>query len=307
MKPGGLVLLLAMAACAQVRYTEIVAHIVLEDGSPMTTSPLIVVEPGSGCSAQSFLGGTVRLRVPYVLTGNNDLYCPVTVRLTGYRAFTGPVRDGAQIKLFRLGPHEDDTVSKAGVSIPVEARRLYESGESLASRKKWTEAEERFRAAVAQYPGYAVAWSELGRALQQQGRLEEAVAALNQARDTDRGYMKPLVQLAEIAGLQRRWKDELELSRQALALHPAGFTAAWFECAQAAYELGFVEEAEKLARESVRLDRDVQSPEAMVLLGRIFEKRGNAADAVVEYKAYLKAAPRGAEAEFARQAVVRLK
>jgi hypothetical protein len=45
----------------------------------------------------------------------------------------------------------------------------------------------------------------------------------------------------------------------------------------------------------------------MVLLGLIFEKQGNARDAVVEYKAYLKLAPHGREAQQAKEALLRLK
>jgi Flp pilus assembly protein TadD len=298
---------LACAALAQVRYTEIVVHIVLEDGSPMASNPLIVVDPGYSCPSDSFRDGTVRIRVPYVTTGGSVPGCRISVRLTGYQPFSGWVEDGTAIKLLRVGPHEGATVSKNNVNAPADARKRYEAGEAAAAKQKWAQAEEQFRAALAIYPDYAAALTELGRALERQGRVNDAIAPLNRARETDPQDIKPIAQLAEIAGLQQHWEDEMRLSQQALKTLPVGFTVAWFTYAEAAFHLAPLADAEKIAREAIRLDKDGVCPESMVLLGRIFEKQGNTADAVVEYKAYLRTAPHGPEAEFAKQALGRLK
>lgn len=302
-----LLIVFAAAAASQVRYTEITAKIVLEDGSSMSTSPLVVVDPGYNCAAESFLDGTLRMRVPYLVTGGTTPSCRLSVRLTGYQPFSGLVEDGTLIKLNRLGPHEGATVSKSNVNAPVNARKRYEAGEADAAKKKWPQAEEQFRAALAIYPSYAAAWSELGRALQEQDRPTEAVEALNKAREADPQYIKPVGQLAEIAGAQQRWEDEMRLSQQVLRMHPAGFTSAYYTYAQAAFHIGSVGDAEKLTREAIRLDLDGQCPESMVLLGTIFEKQGNTADAVVEYKAYLRLAPHGREAQHAKAAIARLR
>lgn len=295
-----------------VRFTEITAKIVLEDGAGLVSSPLILIEPGYDCQAQSFLDGTLRIRAPYLVTGqmvngHTGPGCQISVRLTGYQLFKGWVEDAALIKLYRTGPHEGATVSKNNLGAPSNARKRYESGESAAAKGKWPQAEEQFRAALAIYPQYSSAWSELGRALQQQNRLNEAVDALNKAHEADPQYMKPVAQLAEIAGLQQRWEDEMRLSQQVLQMHPVGFTAAYFSYAQAAFHLGSLEESEKLTREAIRLDVDAQCPESMILLGMIFEKQGNGADAVVEYRAYLKLAPHGPEAGRAKEALARLR
>jgi hypothetical protein len=45
----------------------------------------------------------------------------------------------------------------------------------------------------------------------------------------------------------------------------------------------------------------------MALLEQIFEKQGNVGDAVVEYRAYLKAAPHGTEAGPVKEALARMK
>ena len=294
-----------------VRFTEINAKIVLEDGSGLVSPPLILIDPGYDCQAQSFLDGTLRIRVAYLVTGQSvnghtAPGCSISVRLTGYQLFKGWVEDGALIKLYRIGPHEGASVSKNNLDAPPNARKRYESGESAAAKGKWPQAEEQFRAALGIYPQYASAWSELGRALQQQKRLNEAADALNKAREADPQYIKPVAQLAEIAGLQQRWEDEMRLSQQVLKMHPVGFTTAYFSYAQAAFHMGSPEESEKVIREAIRLDIDAQCPESMVLLGMIFEKQGNGPDAAVEYKDYLKLAPHGPEAEHAKEALARL-
>lgn len=151
-----------------------------------------------------------------------------------------------------------------------------------------------------------MALSELGRALQQQDRLSEAIEALQAAQEADPQYIKPVVQLAEVAGIQGRREDEMRFSQQVLKMQPRGFSAAYLYYAEALYHVGRLEESERLAREAIRLDLDGQCPESMVLLGAIFEKQGNASDAVVEYKAYLKLAPHGFEAQHARESLARL-
>jgi hypothetical protein len=64
--------------------------------------------------------------------------------------------------------------------------------------------------------------------LQQQDRLNEAVEALAKARQADPQYIKPVVQLAQVAGIQRRWPDEWRLSAEVLDMHPIGFSPAYF-------------------------------------------------------------------------------
>jgi len=303
------VLLIAAATIAtpqgSVPSTEVTAKIVLEDGSPLASSPMILPVTGYTCAAESFLDGTLRIKVHYL--GHASLGCQLSVRLTGYRPFEGWVGDGTLITLYRIGPHEGAFVSKISLEAPPAAKKYYEAGEAAAAKSKWPRAEEQFLAAVAAYPQYAAAWSELGRALPQQHRLSEAAEALNKSCEADPLYAKPLVQLAEVAGLEQRWEDEMRFGQQALNMHPLGFTTAYYSCAEAAFHLGSLEQSEKLAREAVRLDRDGPCPESMVLLGTIFEKQGNAPDAAVKFKAYLKMAPHGPQAQQAKDALARLR
>ncbi len=292
--------------------SEITVRIVLQDGSPLTSSPMIsLYVPGAldVCSReQSFMDGTIRLRIPpLIIRGERQVGCHISVRLSGYREFTGYVQDGTFITLHRRGPNEGSSISAGSLNAPADAKKEYEAGEAAATKKKWSLAEEHFRAATVLYPPYAMAWSELGQALQEQKQWDGAVAAFNQARQIDPMYIKPVVQLAEVSSLQQHWQEERRFSEEALKLHPVEFPAAYYYHAEAAYHIGSLEDAEQFTREALKLDPGITCPESLVLLGAIFEKQGNPHDAAIEYKNYLKIAPHGVQIAEAKEGWARTK
>jgi superkiller protein 3 len=291
---------------------EITTRIVLEDGTPLTTSPLISLRvPGSTtfCSGEEFfMGGTLRLRIPPVMIqGEPQTGCQISVIVEGYRKFTGYVNDGTVITLHRIGPNEGSSISIASLNAPPTAKKEYEIGEALAGKKKWPLAEEHFRNATVLYPRYALAWSELGQAEQEQGRIPDAISDFTKAHQADPAYIKPVVQLAAAASVQKNWDEEMHSSEEAMKMHPVEFPAAYFYFAEATFHLGKLEDAEKLTREAIQLDPAGTCIETLVLLGAIFEKQGNNQDALIEYKNYLKLAPHGLRADEAKEAVARLK
>jgi tetratricopeptide (TPR) repeat protein len=299
-------LALAESQDAGEAYLEITAKVVLEDGSPLVSSPMILLhQPGfaSQCAGQQlFKGGTLVLRVP-----RGDAGCELSILLTGYRKFTGYVHDGTLITLRRIGPGEGSSVSIVSLNAPANAKKEYESGESAAAKGKWPQAEEHFKASLALYPQYAIAWSELGQALQKQGRLDEATDAFQKARQADPAYVKPVVQLAAASSLQERWEEEMNFSEEALKMHPVGFPATYFYHAEATFHLGKLEEAQRLTREAIELDPGGSCPESLVLLAKIFERQGNTSEASIAYHRYLKLAPRGSLAKETKEALARLK
>ncbi len=254
------------------------------------------------------MDGTVRLRIPpTIIRGERQVGCHISVRLSGYREFTGYVQDGTFITLHRLGPNEGSAISAGSLNAPLDARKEYEAGEAAASKKKWSVAEEHFRAATALYPQYAMAWSELGQMLQEQRQWDAAVEAFNKARAIDPMYIKPIVQLAEVSSRRQNWQDERRFSDEALKLYPVEFPSAYYYHAEAAYHVGSLEDAEQFTREALKLDPGITCPESLVLLGAIFEKQGNPHDAAIEYKNYLKIAPHGVQSPEAKEGYDRTK
>lgn len=266
---------------------------------------VLLHQPGfeDQCARQQLFGdGTLVLEVP---RGNAG--CQLAIMLTGYRKFIGYVHDGTLITLRRIGPGEGSSVSMVSLNAPANAKREYESGESASAKRKWPKAEEHFRASISQYPQYAIAWSELGQALQNQGRIAEAEEAFRKARQADPAYIKPIVQLAAASSAEQRWDEEMKFSEEALKMHPVEFPAAYYYHAEATFHLGTLEDAQRLTREAIELDPGGTCPESLVLMGKIFERQGDASHASVEYHGYLKLAPRGSQAREAKEALARLK
>jgi tetratricopeptide (TPR) repeat protein len=147
--------------------------------------------------------------------------------LQGYRTFSGSVADGAVVKIQRLRLGEGMSISIESLSAPVSAQKAYQAGESDLRKRQWPEAVQHLRVAVTLYPKYALAWSELSRALEEEGLFEEERASLNEARRIDPKYIKPIVQLAGLASRQHRWEDEMRFCKEAFSLYAVDFPMAF--------------------------------------------------------------------------------
>ena len=152
-----------------------------------------------------------------------------------------------------------------------------------------------------------MAWSELGQALQRQGRFNEAEAAFQRSRQADPAYVKPIVQLAAMSSVEQHWEEEMKTSEEAVSLHAVDFPAAYFYHAEATFHLGDLKDAERLTREAIEFDPGGTCPDSHALLGKILEREGNLRDAMVEYRSYLKAASHGTQTREVKEALARLK
>jgi len=172
-------------------------------------------------------------------------------------------------------------------------------------KRKWAEAEKHFKEAIDIYPAYALAWSELGTALEQQDRLTEASGALAKASAADPKYIKPIVQLAKIAGKQSQWEDELHAANRALALHPVDFPGAYFYHAEASYHLDrWKERSAAAARQSS--PTPVQKSRKRVSAWHNPRRRDDARAALEQLHAYLKIDPKGDNAGEAKAQIAKL-
>lgn len=306
-------MLLALQGLSQSNSSfEVTAKIVLEDGSAIHSAPMIsLLVPGAEdlcLGREFFLDGTLRLQVPHkFIHGERQIGCQISVQLTGYAPFTGPVADGSVIRLRRAGPQHESgaSVSAVRLNIPDDARKEYELGEAALAKKKLPKAEEHFKAALSLYPRYALAWSELGQTFDEQQRLPEALDAFEKARAADPSYAKALVQLCLAYGAQNRWDEQRQTGQAAIKMNAIEFPSAYYCSAEADFHNGKLDDAERATRQSLRIDPNHPYLESLVLLGQIFEKQGNSRDAVTEYKNYLEMAPHGPKAAAAKEGLAR--
>lgn len=216
-------------------------------------------------------------------------------------------RDSAVV-LSRLGENEGSLVSVTTLQAPPEAQRLYAKGERLMTKRKWVEAEDQFRKAVALYAPYAPAWSELGTALQEQGQFDAARAALDRASTADPRYVKPLIQMAELDGRSERWDQEVSDAQRAIELTKAENPAsAFYYYAEAKYHLNDLPAAEEWCRKAANSDLMDTIPDVYFLMGNILAAEGRTPEAVQYFRLYERIHRHGRYLEEAKRRIRELK
>lgn len=283
------------------------ANIKTEDGTPLATSPQIIMLRRDCDIIDVFGSGLVVFRPHFYADPVSAPPCEARIIAAGYRPVTVTLDDGAVIVLKRLGANEGSGVSMTNLRAPEAARKEYERGEQDLARKRWAEAATHFEKAVAEYPQYASGWSELGAALARQDKPAEAEDALKRAISADPKYIKPYAQLAQLLGDQKRWADSVEVAERAFRLNPIEFPQVYCAHARASLELGKLDEAEKSVRQAIDNDAQHTVPQAEYFLAQILAAKGDRAEASKHLKVYLKLDKRGEYAEAARKLVAEWK
>ena len=334
MRAGVWVLALAGGCWAQLAQKH-TARIVLEDGTPLTGTPEVIpvlnrqglgacFSPGYGSGSdvagngrlEVFGNGTVQYIVrgtaspgcigSACLDGRAGDSCQVRIRLAGYRTMEATLRQDAVIALKRVGDNEGTSVSITTLNAPKEARKAYESGVAALSRKKFEAAQKDFERAVAAYPPYAQAWSDLGEALMQDLKPQEARAACEHALEADPKYLKPYVQLARLALSEGRIEDAGRITTRALALNPVEFPGLYYYDAVVDLRLKKLDDAEKSVRRAVDLDSNHEVPLAESLLGTLLAAKGDRTGAIEHYRKYLLISPDATDAGTVKRRIAEL-
>jgi len=288
------------------------AKIAVEGGAELPGVPLLMplradMMVGECKILDVFRDGTVIYRVPWV---QNETAipdgCRITIRLPGYRTTDATLTDGSTVILKRIGDSEGSTVSVTSLRATKDARRAYQRGLSAANRKKYDEAAKAFEAAVAAYPQYAQAWSDLGEVEVALKRPVDARASWESAVKSDPRYLKPYVQLARLAVAEGRNQDALDITSRGLELKPVEFPAIHFYNAVANFNLEHYDAAERNATEAIARDASREIPEVERLLGSIFAVKGDSGRAIDHFRKYLELAPKAADADAIRNRIAEI-
>ena len=300
--------LLAYAAQAQNNRALIVA----EDGGQLPGVPQVIAKSTELRSGQCIVFNVSSTgAVAYVIRGASDDKrvldgCRVTIGLAGYRTMEATLTEGATVTLKRIGEHEGTTVSVVSAKASKDARKAYERGLAAASQKKYEAAAKAFEAAVAAYPQYAQAWSDLGVVQAALNRPEDARASWEHAVQSDPQYLKPYARLAQLAIAEGRNEDALEITRRGLEFNPVQFPAIYFYNAAAQFNLKHYDEAEKSALETIAHDHQRDIPMVESLLGSILAAQGHLDTAIDHLHKYLELAPHAADAAAIRERIADL-
>ena len=213
----------------------------------------------------------------------------------------GESSDLGRVVLHRVAKVEGLTISATTAAAPGPARKAYEKGCKEEQKNRLEEAEQSLEKAVELYPRYAIAWFELGRVQQQKNNTEGARKSFQQSIAADPQYANPYRYLAQSAAVAKQWSDVVEITSKLLALNPVNFPDAWFLNALAHYYGQNLENAEKSARQGIRVDDEHHVPKLEFLLGVVLAQRQKYDEAADHLRQYLRLVPSGADTEAARK------
>lgn len=174
---------------------------------------------------------------------------------------------------------------------PKEARREYEKAEKALAANKLGEARTHLAKAVASYPCYARAQTDLGIVLGLQQDYTQSEAALRKSIACDPGYVDAYVELAQLLNGAKRFGEALPVLEQGMRLAP-GSWQFYYESGVAQYGLKQYSAAESQYLKAQSLNSN-PPPELDVKLADVYLRENAFAKAYAKMQKYLKAEPQG--------------
>lgn len=203
--------------------------------------------------------------------------------------------------LHRMGQVEGYTISVTTALAPKDAQKAYSKAREKLAKEKWDEAEPLLAKAVEIYPKYALAWFDLGRVQLHNKDNVKARHSFEQSIAADPKFTYPYRGLAEIDTQEQQWQPLVTVTGQLLTLDPVSFPDAWFRNALGNYYLHNFPEAEKSARQGMKIDDQHQAPRLEYLLAGILIQERNYTEAATHLQNFLKVATQPAEIEAAQK------
>ena len=240
--------------------------------------------------------------------------CELRAVLSGYRAEGVSLAIKSTMDSARLGTIILHPISRASslvvsattLQAPASARKAYERGLEAMRLSKWDAAAIEFAKAVKIYPAFAIAWYQLGLARQSRNDAAGAIEAWKEAQKSDAHYVKPYEDLTVAADRRGDWAESEKYSRQWIQLDPEDFPGAYLLNAVANARLNKVEDAERAARDGLRVDKDQKIPRMNYVLGLILMDKKEYAESAKCFRKYLELAPNASDAAIVRQQLPQL-
>jgi tetratricopeptide (TPR) repeat protein len=240
--------------------------------------------------------------------------CELRAVLPGYRSETvimsiKSTMDDARVGAIILHPLSRASslvVSATTLQAPSKARKAYQRGLEAMRAEKWDAAAAEFTKAVTFYPEFAVAWYQLGLARQNGNDAAGAIEAWKAAQKSDPRYIKPYENLTLAADHRGDWAESQKYSHLWIELDPEDFPGAYLFNAIADARLNKPEEAERAAREGLRLDKDQKIPRMSYVLGLILMDKKAYAESAKCFRKYLELAPKANDAAVVGQLLPKL-
>jgi len=235
--------------------------------------------------------------------------CDLRAALRGYRSDVISLANRRSLDnpnigtifLHRLSNVGGLTISATTALAPKDARKAYEKALEDERKTKPEQAQKELEKAVEIYPRFAAAWFELGTMFEQRGAVDQARAAYDQSIAADSKYLQPYERECAIAYRAGKWQETADVSDRLLRLDPFDYPEAYNYNAAANVKLNRLDQAERSAREAVKLDTAHRDAGANYTLGYILAQKGNFSDAAQYLHAALEIDSQGPQAESVRK------
>jgi hypothetical protein len=234
--------------------------------------------------------------------------CVLQARHIGYQSSaarlgveqrTGVIQVGTII-MYPMSRINGTSVSVTNMKAPKTAQKALNNGRKALQNNELDKAETFLASAIQYYPKYAEAWVELGWLYQARDRYEDARKAYKTALKADKLYVSPYIRLAQLAALEKKWKDSIEYSNEAISLDPISYPQAYYLNALAQYHMNQLDRAENSVNRGIRVDLEKKFPRLYLILANILTKKQDPAGSIEAMRQYLKLEPNAPDAGYIR-------
>ena len=192
-------------------------------------------------------------------------------------------------------------------SVPSAARKEFEKADAiLATQKKERtgEAMVHLQKALMLYPNFLEAQLKLGAAYMDLQQWDNAEQALKRALEINPKTVNAYLALGEVYSRQKKYSEAEKSLRDGLIIEDRSWQGH-FALARLYYTRGDLARAARQVGLTIQLNDSF--PDAHLLAANIHLKVNNRQDALEQFQAYLRLAPKGEFAAQARQAIEKLK
>jgi len=255
----------------------------------------------------------------FTFTGLSPQQYQLTVRQPGYfeivrevdLVFTG--QENLQLALIpdpnAIGNRPPPASSKEVIdaNVPPEARKEFEKADAiLASQKKERAAEAmvHLQKALLAYPSFLEAQLRLGAVYMDLQQWENAEQALKRALEINPKTVNAYLALGEVYWRQKKYGEAEKALEDGLVIEDRSWQGH-FALARLYYTKGDLSRAGRQVGLAIQLNDSF--PDAHLLAGNILLRVKKREDALEQFQAYLRLAPKGEFAAQAREAIAKLK
>ena len=252
-------------------------------------------------------------------TGLSPQQYHVVIRHPGYQDIEREVNlvmvpaENLQLALipdkFEVGNKPPPVTSKLvlDASVPPEARKEFEKADAILAtqkKEKIPDAMIHLQKALTFYPHFLEAQLKLGATYMDLQQWDNAEQALKRALEINPKTVNAYLALGEVYAHQKKYSEAEKALRDGLIIEDRSWQGH-FALGRLYYAKGDIARAARQAGLAIQLNDSF--PDAHLLAANIHLKVNNRQDALEQFQAYLRLAPKGEFAAQARQAIEKLK